>query len=139
MRQMKSRTIHLGILAAVVFFLMLVPNAIRTYAQEYGLWVEGVQVTDDNKDNILGKIDYSYTYKPTASYDPETCTLTLHAGWINAAGSAYPYFKTGISADSVHSLKDLANNLFPIKRFEDIRLGTIAHGFLDKAKTVMAC
>lgn len=44
-----------------------------TPATAYDLWVDGVQVTPANKGNIL---DDSGT--PTATYDPDTETLTLN-------------------------------------------------------------
>lgn len=43
-------------------------------AEPYELWVGGVQVTDDNMDDVLGTADGDGA---TVSYDPDTNTLTL--------------------------------------------------------------
>ena len=48
-----------------------------TAVTEYDVWVSGTQVTSANKDNIL---DDSGT--PTATYDPDTKTLTLNNATI---------------------------------------------------------
>lgn len=48
-----------------------------TAVTEYDVWVDGVQVTEANKDNILGD-----SGTPTATYDPDTKTLTLNNATI---------------------------------------------------------
>ena len=48
---------------------------------EYKLWVGGVQVTSENKDNIPG------LSRGKASYDPDTKTLTLDHARINKTGT----------------------------------------------------
>ena len=75
MRQMKSRTIHLGILAAAAFLLLLIQNPIKAYAFDYPISVGGKIVESINKDNILGT--FNSEGQATASYDPDTNTLTL--------------------------------------------------------------
>lgn len=45
----------------------------------YDIWVGGVQVTDDNKDDVLGDTDGD---SATVTYDPTTATLTLNGATI---------------------------------------------------------
>ena len=75
MKQMKPRTIHLGILTAAVFFLVFIPNSIKAYAFDYPLSVGGRNVDSLNYKNILGS--FNSNGDATASYDPDTNTLTL--------------------------------------------------------------
>ena len=57
----------------------------------YPLWVGDTQVDSSNKDNILGAIDPA-TNEPTAAYDPETKTLTLHNPTISGAYQDYKIY-----------------------------------------------
>ena len=64
----KELTFIIGI---VVFALLLCVGAAA--ADEYDLWVNGVQVTSANADDVLGNADEGATVK----YDAATNTLTL--------------------------------------------------------------
>ena len=47
-------------------------------AASYQLWIAGVQVTDNNKNNITGSgIESAYSWDGKVSYDPTSKTLTL--------------------------------------------------------------
>lgn len=59
-----------------LFALLLMPVGMQ--AEDYGLTVANVSVTDDNADNVLGDDN------ATVSYNPETHTLTLNGAWIQA-------------------------------------------------------
>ena len=54
-------------------------RSLRSSVMSYPLWVGGVQVTDANKDNILGD--------GTASFDPDSNTLTLTNANITATST----------------------------------------------------
>jgi len=49
----------------------------------YDLWVGGIQVTSENKDNITG----SGIEKGTVTYDPDNCILTLNGATIKGSKS----------------------------------------------------
>lgn len=97
----------------------------------YELWVNGIQVTDDNKDNVTGNENNSGD--PQVTYNPETFTLTLdnatltgtdinHAGIlsglnaltisIKGANSIEPY-------DSCTAIRSVANAALTITKGED--------------------
>ena len=67
---MKRKILTLALLTAV-FALLLCVGA--SAADEYDLWVNGVQVTSANADDVLGNADEGATVK----YDAATNTLTL--------------------------------------------------------------
>ena len=67
---MKRKILTLALLTAVFALLLCVGAAA---ADEYDLWVNGVQVTSANADDVLGNADEGATVK----YDAATNTLTL--------------------------------------------------------------
>ena len=67
---MKRKILMLALLTAVFALLLCVGAAA---ADEYDLWVNGVQVTSANADDVLGNADEGATVK----YDAATNTLTL--------------------------------------------------------------
>ena len=67
---MKRKILMLALLTAVFALLLCVGAAA---ADEYDLWVNGVQVTSDNAADVLGNADEGATVK----YDAATNTLTL--------------------------------------------------------------
>ena len=97
MRQLKSRTIHLGILAAAVFLLVFIPNSIRTYAASGTLYVGTRRVSELNRNNILGVRNPDGS--ATASYDPQTNTLTFNGAVIDAATAGITFYEGGIFVD----------------------------------------
>ena len=70
---------------SILLSLMLVLGAVAvggmtaSAAEEYNLWVGGVRVTDDNKDDVLGD--------DTVSYNPVSSTLTLNNATITGSYS----------------------------------------------------
>ncbi len=78
----KSLTKITGILLMMLAFFVLFPSG-KVYAQDYGLWVNNVQVTDDNKGNVLDDADAS------VKFDSSTNTLTLNGASITE-GYSYP-------------------------------------------------
>ena len=67
---MKRKILMLALLTAVFALLLCVGAGA---ADEYDLWVNGVQVTSDNAADVLGNADEGATVK----YDAATNTLTL--------------------------------------------------------------
>ena len=60
---------------ALLLMLMTVSWA---SAASYQLWIAGIQVTDNNKNNITGNgIESAYSWDGKVSYDPTSKTLTL--------------------------------------------------------------
>ena len=54
-------------------------------AASYQLWIAGIQVTDNNKNNITGNgIESAYSWDGKVSYDPTSKTLTLENIRINS-------------------------------------------------------
>ncbi|MBO6298538.1 MAG: InlB B-repeat-containing protein [Lachnospiraceae bacterium] len=66
-------------------------------ANEYDLWVGGVRVTDDNKDDIPGVTGEG----AKASYDPDTQTLTFEnvTGFAGTSSDAYIYTKDDLTIE----------------------------------------
>ena len=59
-----------AILLSIVMVIGLLPvTALAADPTDYGIWVDGVQVTSENKDNL---------FSGTVSYDPTTHTLSLN-------------------------------------------------------------
>ncbi|MBQ3805712.1 MAG: dockerin type I repeat-containing protein [Prevotella sp.] len=66
-------------------FLLLVATAMNVSAKEYGLWIAGVQVTDENKDSIpVGSGKVSYNDNRLIIKDA-TITATANKGYGQAA------------------------------------------------------
>ncbi len=94
-------------------------------AEEYNLWVGGVRVTDDNKDDVLGD--------GTVSYDPVSGTLTL----VNATiPGEYNDFKI-YSGVSNLTIVPIGNNViadgsvYGIFTYDDGNLKITGNGTLD--------
>ena len=68
----------LGLVLALAMVLSLLPAAALAAPGEYDVWVAGVQITDDNKDDVLDD-------GGTVAFDPETATLTLNNADITGA------------------------------------------------------
>ena len=75
---MKRKILTLALLTAVFALLLCVGAAA---ADEYDLWVNGVQVTSANADDVLGNADEGATVK----YDAATNTLTLDGAMLTTA------------------------------------------------------
>ena len=92
---------------SVLLSLMLVLGAVAvggmsaSAAEEYNLWVGGVRVTDDNKDDVLGD--------GTVSYNPVSSTLTLNNATITGE---YVDFKI-YSGVSNLTIVLIGNNVIP--------------------------
>ncbi len=71
-----------GMLIMILALFVLFP-ARKVYAESYGLWVNNVQVTDENKDNVLGDAGIS------VKFDSASNTLTLNNASITE-GYTYP-------------------------------------------------
>ena len=66
----------LAILLSMVMLVGLMPFTARAAdSTAYDIWVDGVQVTSENKDNLCGG---------TVSYDPTTHTLSLNNATLNS-------------------------------------------------------
>ena len=61
-----------------------------TTPEPYSLWLGDTQVNPGNKDNILKETDSEGS--PTAAYDPDTKTLTLHNPTISGAHADYKIY-----------------------------------------------
>ena len=76
-------------------YVKIAPEAIV----EYDLWISGVRVTEQNMGNILGETKNG---TPTASFDPETNTLTLNDIEITREGMhTVDHLTSGIFADGM--------------------------------------
>lgn len=61
----------LGLVLALAMVLSLLPAAALAAPGTYDVWVQGVQITDDNKDDVLDD-------GGSVAFDPDTSTLTLN-------------------------------------------------------------
>ena len=99
---MRRKILTLALLTAVFALLLCVGAAA---ADEYDLWVNGVQVTSANADDVLGNADEGATVK----YDAVTNTLTLdgaelttaHTGSNNHAGVIYAEYLDALTINVV--------------------------------------
>ena len=93
-----------AILLSIVMVVGLLPvTALAADPTDYGIWVDGVQVTSENKDNL---------FSGTVSYDPTTHTLSLNnATFNNDAMSDY-----GIKTNIPSTLKIRLNGTNSITR-----------------------
>ncbi len=78
----KAVTKIAGMMLMMLALFVLFPSG-KAYAQDYGLWVNNVQVTDENKANVLGDANES------VKFDSTTNTLSLNGAIIND-GYTYP-------------------------------------------------
>jgi len=70
---------------------------------KYDLWVGGVQVTSANKDDITTAItEAGGTADGTATYDPESETLTLNGFSYTGEGRETENYNAAISTDSIN-------------------------------------
>ena len=96
------------ILSLLLVIAMMVTLAVTVSAEEttaYDLYVGGVQITDANKDDIVTAInDAANATVATgwATYDPETCTLTLANFSYTGEGRVTQYYNAAISTDSIN-------------------------------------
>ena len=80
---MKKRI--LSVLITVVMLIGMLPTAVFAAETTYGIWVEGVEVTSDNQDNVLGK--NGWRDGASVRYDPATSTLTLNYATLKAVNT----------------------------------------------------
>ena len=66
-------------------------NLTAEFTETHPLWIGGTQVDAINRNNILNAIDPA-TNEPTAAYDPDTKTLTLHNPTISGAYEDYKIY-----------------------------------------------
>ena len=89
----KLRTLPKKVMAvciAAALIVAMVPVAVFAAETIYDLWVGGVQVTSANKDDITTAItEAGGTADGTATYDPESETLTLNG--FSYTGQGYVY------------------------------------------------
>ncbi len=78
----KAVTKIAGMMLMMLALFILFPSG-KAHAQDYGLWVNNVQVTDENKANVLGDANES------VKFDSSTNTLSLNGAIIND-GYTYP-------------------------------------------------
>ena len=96
------------ILSLLLVFAMMVTLAVTVSAEEttaYDLYVGGVQITDANKDDIVTAINdaaNATVATGSATYDPETCTLTLDYFSYTGEGRVTQYYNAAISTDSIN-------------------------------------
>lgn len=62
----------------------------------YELWVNGIQVTDDNKDNVTGNENNSGD--PQVTYNPGTFTLTLDNATLTGTDINHAGILSGLNA-----------------------------------------
>lgn len=96
---MKKRI--LSILLTVCIVLTMLPTTAFATTQ-YNVWVAGIQVTSDNKDNITGE-----GISGTVTYDPNTKTLTLNNATIVNTSSVYDEMSGSHNAFAIYAWQDL--------------------------------
>ena len=74
---MKKKHRFLSLMLSLCIAAALLPASAFAANENYGLWVNGIEVTPDNAENILGD--------GTASYNPDTTTLTLNGASLTTA------------------------------------------------------
>ena len=92
----KSTSVLVAVLAVLaVFAVTIVCNTTEAHAAEYPVWVEGIQITDDNKDgvqteNVISNLN-DRGIAETISFDPSTNTLHLETKQYSytSAGNVY--------------------------------------------------
>ena len=99
---MAARTRFISILLAVALTAAMIPvMGLFASAAEYSLRVEGVDVTDDNRADILADVTYSPSEEypvRTAAYDPSSNTLTL-GGRFGAPGGSLRNWISGLTVN----------------------------------------
>ena len=85
----------LSLLLALALVLSLLP-VLPAYASAYDLYVAGVQVTDENKDDILGNGE--------AAYDPSSKTLTICKDITTDAKVIYNYYISGLTINVANNV-----------------------------------
>ena len=113
--------------------------------EEYPLWVNGVQVTSENKDDVLGDSDEdatTVTYTPAAGTTPAALTLNhanITKGYPNDNGESGIYYNGAAPLDIVlaegseNIIKKIADELDPNK---DFRYGGIYSADTNAAVTI---
>lgn len=102
---MKKKIFLLTVLTAVFALLLCFGAWASSGVTLYGLWVDGIQVTSANADDVLGNADEGATVK----YDAATNTLTLdgamlttaHTGSTNHAGVIYAEYLDALTINVV--------------------------------------
>lgn len=102
---MKKKIFLLTVLTAVFALLLCFGAGASSGVTLYGLWVDGIQVTSANADDVLGNADEGATVK----YDAATNTLTLdgamlttaHTGSTNHAGVIYAEYLDALTINVV--------------------------------------
>ena len=79
----------------LVTAMTLLPQSVCGQAT-YELWVNGIQVTDDNKDNVTGNENNSGD--PQVTYNPETFTLTLDNATLTGTDINHAGILSGLNA-----------------------------------------
>ena len=103
---MKKRI--LSMILALVMLIGLVPEmgiSVSAEGTSYDLWVGGVQVTDANKGDLVIAINQAANATVatgSATYNPETCTLTLNGFSYTGEGRVTQYYNAAISTDSIN-------------------------------------
>ena len=86
MKQKDQLTIRM--LRSLVFLALTMLAPIGAWAEDYNLWVAGVQVTDANAANVLNEVNNN---EPTVVFGALTNTLTLNGasvGQITYSGTS---------------------------------------------------
>ena len=67
--------VFMAVMMVVSFAFSVIPSntALAQEVKTYNVWVNGVQIDDENKDDL----SFLFGYKGRASYDPETKTLNV--------------------------------------------------------------
>lgn len=99
----------------------------------YELWVNGIQVTDDNKDDVTGNENNSGD--PQVTYNPETFTLTLDNATLTGTDINHAGILSGLNALTI-SIKG-ANSIEPYDSCTAIR--SVANAALTITKGEEEC
>ncbi len=88
--------VFMAVMMVVSFAFSVIPSntALAQEVKTYNVWVNGVQIDDENKDDL----SFLFGYKGRASYDPETKTLNVcdYNGFNNIKYHTYKLKKISI-------------------------------------------
>ena len=92
-KKLPKKAVALCVAAALV--VAMVPAYVFAAETTYDIWVGGVQITSANKDDIVKAINDAANATPatgTATYDPDTKTLTLNNFSYTGLGYNHYYY-----------------------------------------------
>ena len=101
----------------------LLSVAVQAQAENYNLWVGGIQVTSENQGNIIEEEEME---EPLVYFDPQTCTLTLNSVYVSCESGSV--IESGLDSLVVYLIG--YNDLYNDAIYEEIEEDEIPEGFI---------